>query len=62
MLWIYIAVMNSAHYATIFDDIGVLRKILAEEIPGTTKGAIADMLANWLVPLTMAFLSVTSGT
>jgi len=54
--------MNSAHYATIFDDIGVLRKILAEEIPGTTKGAIADMLANWLVPLTMAFLSVTSGT
>ena len=62
VLWIFFAVANAAHYVMLFFEPGLLQKILSEEATSATKRlAIAEAFGSWLIPLTMAFLSVTLG-
>jgi hypothetical protein len=63
VLWIFLAVANSIHYLLmlVFEP-SILQKPLSEETTSATKRlAIAEAFGSWLVPLTMAFLSVTLG-
>jgi hypothetical protein len=59
MLWIFFAVANSAHYAMYVFEPGALQKVLSGEMTLSARGAIAEAFASWLIPLTVAFLSVT---
>jgi len=60
VLWIFFAVANTVHYVMLFFEPSVLQKILSEETTSATKRlAIAEAFGSWLIPLTMAFLSVT---
>ena len=66
VLWIFFAVANSVHYAMYFFEPGALQKTLSEEMTLATKRAtvrllIVEAFGSWLIPLTMAFLSVTLG-
>jgi len=62
VLWIFFAVANAAHCVMLFFEPGLLQKILSEEATSATKRlAIAEAFGSWLIPLTMAFLSVTLG-
>jgi len=67
VLWIFSAVASSAHYAMIFAEPSLIQKMLSEETTPSkemtlsTKGAIMEALVSWLIPLSMAFLSVTLG-
>ena len=66
VLWIFVAVANSVHYAMYFFEPGVLQKTLSEEMTLATERAlsrlyIVEAFISWLIPLTMAFLSVTLG-
>ena len=56
VLWIFAAVTMSAHYALLFFEPDVLQKTGAG---ASARLAIVEAFANWLIPLTMAFLSVT---
>ena len=61
-LWIFLAVANSAHYVMLFFEPDILQKTLPEEMNSATKRlAIVEALSSWLIPLAMAFLSVTLG-
>jgi hypothetical protein len=60
-LWIFLAVANSAHYAMYVFEPGALQKVLSGEMTLSARGAIGEAFASWLIPLTMAFLSVTLG-
>jgi len=61
-LWIFLAVANSAHYVMLFFEPDVLQKTLPEEMNSATKRlAIVEAFSSWLIPLAMAFLSVTLG-
>jgi len=57
-LWIFFAVANSAHYVMLFFEPDVLQKAVAG---ASARLAIVEAFTNWLIPLTMAFLSVTLG-
>jgi len=61
VLWIFFAVANSAHYAMYVFEPGALKKILSEEMTLRARLAIVEAFTSWLIPLTMAFLSVTLG-
>ena len=65
VLWIFFAVANSVHYALSFFETGAVQKILSGETTVATKSVrtllIGEVFASWLIPLTMAFLSVTLG-
>ena len=61
VLWIFFAVANSAHYAMYVFEPGALQKMLSGETTMPPALAIGETLASWLIPLTMAFLSVTLG-
>ena len=61
VLWIFFAVANSAHYAMCLSEPDLLQKILSGEVTLSARGAIVEVFASWLIPLTMAFLSVTLG-
>jgi len=62
VLWIFGAVAMSAHYAMLVFEPGVLQKILSGEMTLRPRVlAIVEAFGNWLIPLTMAFLSVTLG-
>jgi hypothetical protein len=65
VLWIFVAVANSVHYALSFFETGALQKILSGEMTLANKRVramlIGEAFASWLIPLTMAFLSVTLG-
>jgi len=65
VLWIFVAVANSVHYALSFFETGALQKILSGEMTLATKRMramlIGEAFTSWLIPLTMAFLSVTLG-
>jgi hypothetical protein len=66
VLWIFGAMTSSAHYAMLVFEPDLLKKMLSEEMTLATKRAnarlaIGEAFASWLVPLTMAFLSVTLG-
>jgi hypothetical protein len=61
VLWIFFAVANSAHYAMCLSDPGLLQRVLSGEVTLSARGAIGEAFASWLIPLTMAFLSVTLG-
>ena len=56
VLWIFAAVTMAAHYALLFFEPDVFQKTFAG---GSARLAIVETFANWLIPLTMAFLSVT---
>jgi len=56
VLWIFAAVTMLAHYALLFFEADVFQKTF---VGGSTRLAIVETFANWLIPLTMAFLSVT---
>ena len=58
VLWIFAAVAMSAHYVMLFFEPDVLQKTGAG---ASARLAIVEAFANWLIPLTMAFLSVTLG-
>jgi len=60
-LWIFYAVASSVHYVMLFFEPGLLKKLLSEEIPVGARLAIGEAFGSWLIPLTMAFLSVTLG-
>jgi len=64
VLWIFAAVAMSAHYVLLFFEPDALREIISEEVTLETKRtnarlAIMEAFTDWLIPLTMAFLSVT---
>ena len=63
VFWIFFAVAYSVHYALSFFEPGVLQKILSGEVTSATKRVhmmlIGETCIGWLIPLTMAFLSVT---
>ena len=66
VLWIFAAVAMVVHYAMLFFEPDVLQKMLSDEVTLATKHtnarlAIVEVFADWLIPLTMAFLSVTLG-
>jgi hypothetical protein len=61
VLWIFFAVANAAHYAMCVFEPGALQKILSGALTLRARTAIGEALASWLIPLTMAFLSVTLG-
>jgi hypothetical protein len=61
VLWIFFAVANSAHYAMCVFEPGALQKILSEKMILRPRTAIGEAFTSWLIPLTMAFLSVTLG-
>jgi hypothetical protein len=65
VLWIFFAVANSVHYALSFFETGAVQKILSGETTVATKSVrtllIGEAFTSWLIPLTMAFLSVTLG-
>jgi hypothetical protein len=65
VLWIFLAVANSVHYVLSFFETGALQKILSGEMTLATKRVramlIGEAFYSWLIPLTMAFLSVTLG-
>jgi len=58
ILWIFAAVTMLVHYAMLFFEPDVLQKTGASA-DATARLAIVETFANWLIPLTMAFLSVT---
>ena len=58
VLWIFFAVAMSAHYVMLFFEPDVLQKAGAG---ASARLAIVEAFTNWLIPLTMAFLSVTLG-
>jgi hypothetical protein len=63
VLWIFLAAANSIHYLLmlVFEP-SILQKSLSEETTSATKRlAIAEVFGSWLIPLSMAFLSVTLG-
>jgi len=59
VLWIYGAVAMSAHYAMLFFESDEFLKALRERVIPRTE--LMEVFTNWLIPLTMAFLSVTLG-
>ena len=64
VLWIFAAVAEVVHYVMLFFEPDVLKKMLSEETTLATKRAnarlaIVEAFGSWLIPLTMAFLSVT---
>ena len=56
VLWIFAAVTMLAHYALLFFEPDVFQKTFTG---GRTRLAIVETFANWLIPSTMAFRSVT---
>ncbi len=66
VLWIFLAVANSAHYVMyVCWDPGAIQKMAcmhtSEERTKNARLAIGEAFTSWLIPLTMAFLSVTLG-
>ena len=61
VLWIFFAVANAAHYVMYVFEPGTLQKILSEEMILRARLAISEAFTSFLIPLTMAFLSVTLG-
>jgi hypothetical protein len=61
VLWIFFAVANSAHYAMSVFEPGAFQKISSGKMTLRTRTAIMEAFTSWLIPLTMAFLSVTLG-
>ena len=62
VLWIFFAVAMAAHYAMLVFEPDVLQKTGADASAGAgARLAIGEAFVNWLIPLTMAFLSVTLG-
>ena len=66
VLWIFFAVANAVHYALYVFEPGVLQKAVSEETTLAAKRSLArlyvgEAFTSWLIPLTMAFLSVTLG-
>ena len=62
VLWIFFAVAMSAHYVMLFFEPDVVQKTGAgASASASARLAIVEAFTNWLIPLTMAFLSVTLG-
>jgi len=66
VLWIFLAVANSAHYLMyVCFEPGAIQKMAclhtSEERTKNARLAIGEAFTSWLIPLTMAFLSVTLG-
>jgi len=66
MLWIFLAIANSAHYLMyVCFEPGAIQKMAcmhtSEERIKNARLAIGEVFTSWLIPLTMAFLSVTLG-
>jgi hypothetical protein len=64
VLWIFLAVAHSAHYVMyVCFEPGAIQKMAcmhtSEEIAKNARLAILEAFVSWLIPLTMAFLSVT---
>jgi len=66
VLWIFLAVGNSAHYLMyVCFEPGAIQKMAcmhtSEERTKNARLAVGEAITSFLVPLTMAFLSVTLG-
>jgi hypothetical protein len=66
VLWIFLAVANAAHYAMyVCFEPGAIQNLAcmhtSEERTKNARLAIGEAFTSWLIPLTMAFLSVTLG-
>jgi len=66
VLWIFFAVANSAHYVMyVCFEPGAIQKMAcmhtSEERTRNARLAIGEAFTSWLIPLAMAFLSVTLG-
>jgi hypothetical protein len=59
ILWVFFSVAMSAHYALYLYEPGVLQKVINEEMALSPELALVETFTNWLIPLTMAFLTVT---
>ena len=58
VLWVFMAVAMSAHSLFVFMEPGAAEKV-ASEIEAMGPGMLIFMVLFWLVPLWMAFVSVT---
>jgi hypothetical protein len=56
ILWIFASVTMSAHYALLFFEPDILKET---NTGGSGRLATMEAFTNWLIPMTMAFLSVT---
>lgn len=56
VLWTFAAVTMLAHYALLFFEPDALQKT---DAAASVRLATMEAFANWLIPMTMAFLSVT---
>lgn len=59
VLWIFFAVAMAAHYALYAFEPGALEDVMSGEMALQPELAMAETLMNWLIPLTMAFITVT---
>jgi hypothetical protein len=60
VLWIFFAVLNSVHYVLSFFEPGALLN-MPEMTLETDLFLVMEVSASWLIPLTMAYLTVTVG-
>jgi hypothetical protein len=66
VLWIFLAVVNTTHYvAYVCFEPGAIQKMAcihtSEERTKNARLAILEVFSSWLIPMTIAFLSVTLG-
>jgi|GEM_PF-2119116 len=66
VLWIFLAVANTAHYVMyVCFEPGAIQKMAcmhtSEERAKNARLAIGEAFTSWLIPLAMAFLTVTLG-
>ena len=61
VLWLFFAVSTSAGMVLIFMMPGYIEEMMAGELEGVpiSEGYLLVLALNWLIPLTMAFLSLT---
>jgi hypothetical protein len=58
VLWIIFAVAMTAHYALFLVEPGGIEKVTSGEMEMPTALAMAETLMNWLIPLSMAYLTL----
>ena len=59
VLWVFIAVALSGHEILYVWEPGAIQKVMSGEMAMGPDLSLLETLSNWLVPMVMAFLSVT---
>ena len=61
VLWMFFAVAMAAHYALYLVEPGGIDKVISGEMDMPPALAMYETLMNWLIPLSMAYLTLTIG-